>query len=232
MDNQDSLTLISHHLCPYVQRAAISLAEKAVPFKRIDIDLANKPAWFRSLSPLGKVPLLRVREAGREVAIFESAVILEYLEETQPHPLHPQDPLRRAHHRSWIEFGSSILNRIAAFYNAPTAADLGNEAQRLAEMFGRVESELGDGPWFSGQRFSLVDAVYGPIFRYFDTFDDIDDFSVFQESPKTNSWRSALAGRGSVAAAVPVDYRARLLSFVRNRRGALAARIAPVGIAS
>ncbi|TIX64758.1 MAG: glutathione S-transferase family protein, partial [Mesorhizobium sp.] len=40
------LTLVSHHLCPYVQRAAISLTEKGVPFERVMIDLANKPDWF------------------------------------------------------------------------------------------------------------------------------------------------------------------------------------------
>lgn len=84
------LTLISHTLCPYVQRAVIALTEKGVPFKRIDIDLANKPDWFKALSPLGKTPVLQVGET----AIFESAVILEYLEETQPHPLHPSDPWR------------------------------------------------------------------------------------------------------------------------------------------
>ncbi len=51
-------TLVSHHLCPYVQRVAIALREKAVPFERRDVDLAHKPAWFTDISPLGKVPLL------------------------------------------------------------------------------------------------------------------------------------------------------------------------------
>src|SRR5437763_8050 len=41
------LTLVSHKLCPYVQRAVIALTEKAVPFERLDIDLADKPAWFK-----------------------------------------------------------------------------------------------------------------------------------------------------------------------------------------
>src|SRR3990167_5334657 len=100
-----ALTLVSHPLCPYVQRAAIALAEKGVPFERIDIDLARKPDWFLALSPLGKTPVLRVGDR----AIFESAVILEYLEETQPTPLHPADPLSRAEHRAWIEVGSSVL---------------------------------------------------------------------------------------------------------------------------
>src|SRR4030088_132591 len=82
--------------------------------RRIDIDLANKPDWFLAISPLGKTPVLQVGD----VPIFESAVILEYLEKTQPKPLHPADPLTRAEHRAWIEFGSTVLNDIAGFYEA------------------------------------------------------------------------------------------------------------------
>src|ERR1043165_3388000 len=121
------LTLVSHPLCPYVQRAAIALAEKGVTFQRIDVDLAAKPAWFTAVSPLGKTPVLQVGNA----AIFESAVILEYLEETAPKPLHPADPLRRAEHRGWIEFGSAVLNDIGSFYAAPDEATF---AVRIAQL--------------------------------------------------------------------------------------------------
>jgi glutathione S-transferase len=107
----ETLKLISHKLCPYVQRAVIALKEKGVPFERIDIDLDNKPDWFLKISPLGKVPVLQVGDK----AVFESAVILEYLEETLPNPLHPKNPLTRAEHRAWIEFGYlSLLDRRAA----------------------------------------------------------------------------------------------------------------------
>src|SRR3982750_4005390 len=108
-----ALKLISHRLCPYVQRAVIALAEKGVPFERIDIDLANKPHWFLAISPLGKPPVLQVGET----AIFESAAILEYLEETQPNPLHPANPLARAEHRAFIEFGSAVLNDIWGLFS-------------------------------------------------------------------------------------------------------------------
>ena len=85
------LKLISHKLCPYVQRAVIALTEKGVAFERIDVDLANKPDWFLAISPLGRTPVLQVGDT----AIFESAVILEYLEETAPKPLHPPPHARR-----------------------------------------------------------------------------------------------------------------------------------------
>src|SRR5947199_2689440 len=125
------LTLISHKLCPYVQRAVIALTEKGVGFERIDIDLANKPDWFVAISPLGKTPVLQVGE----VPIFESTVILEYLEETQPHPLHPADPLRRAEHRAWIEFGSAVLNDIAGFYAAADEATFKAKTSHLEQRF-------------------------------------------------------------------------------------------------
>ena len=91
---QTRLVLVSHALCPYVQRAAIALAEKGVPFERRTVDLADKPDWFRAISPLGKVPLLIVRgDDASETVLFESAVICEYLEETVPGvKLHPSFP--------------------------------------------------------------------------------------------------------------------------------------------
>ncbi len=107
-------TLVSHHLCPYVQRAAIVLSEKGVVFERRYVDLAAKPGWFRAISPLGKTPVLLVEDE----PLFESAVICEYLDETIAPHLHPLDALERARERGWMEFGSAILNNIAAFYNA------------------------------------------------------------------------------------------------------------------
>jgi glutathione S-transferase len=213
------LTLISHALCPFVQRAAIALEEKGVAFERIDVDLADKPGWFLAISPLGKVPLLKVGDA----VIFESAVILEYLEETQPNPLHPADPLERAEHRAWMEFGSSILNDIWAFYTAADEAAFLAKARTLTEKFARLEQRLGAGPYFEGARFSLVDAVFGPVFRYFDTFDRIADFGMLSGKSKIAAWRRALAQRPSIARAVARDYPERLWEFLRTRNSRLSA---------
>ena len=138
------LTLISHELCPFVQRAAIALTEKGVAFERITVDLANKPDWFLAISPLGKVPLLKVGDA----VIFESAVILEYLEETQPSPLHPADALQRAEHRSWMEFGSTILMDLWTFYTAMDETAFQAKAKQLTEKFAPAGAAAGRGAVF------------------------------------------------------------------------------------
>ena len=207
------LKLISHKLCPYVQRAVIALTEKGVAFERVDIDLANKPDWFLAISPLGKTPVLQVGDT----AIFESAVILEYLEETQQSPLHPADALIRAEHRAWIEFGSAVLNDIAGFYAAPDEATFKAKTAQLEQRFARLEARVAAAPWFDGEKFSLVDAVFGPVFRYFDVFDEIADFGILAGKPKVQRWRDALAARPSVRSAVSVNYPALLRDFLERR---------------
>ena len=211
-----ALKLISHKLCPYVQRAVIALLEKGVPFERIDIDLANKPDWFLKISPLGKVPVLVVRrDDGSEVALFESNVICEYIEETQSgEKLHPQHALERAEHRAWMEFGSAILGDLWGLETTTDAATFESKRQAVAAKFARVEAALGAGPFFAGAQFSLVDAVFAPIFRYFDVFDQLTDLAVFADTPKVRAWRAALAERPSVRGAVSPDYPNLLRAFL------------------
>ena len=213
------LTLISHALCPYVQRAAIVLAEKGVAFERREVDLANKPDWFLRLSPLGKTPVLLVDDE----PVFESAVICEYLEDTLAPRLHPENALQRARHRGWMEFGSAVLNAIAAFYNAPDEQQLAQRAKEIRTRFEQLEAVLAErtGPYFTGERFCIVDAVFGPVLRYFDTFERLKDFGFFAGLPRLQAWRAALAARPSVRDAASPQYPALLAAFVAARGSAL-----------
>jgi glutathione S-transferase len=219
------LTLISHLLCPYVQRAIIVLGEKKIAYERIDIDLANKPDWFLKVSPLGKTPVLLVDGH----AIFESAVICEYLEETTPKALHPQDPIVRARHRGWMEFASTALNTIAGLYGAPDEQTLAAKVADLQAKFAQMEMELStidrNGPYFAGQSFSLVDSAFAPVFRYFEVFDTTEDFGVFTHTPKVRAWREALQQRPSVRGAVRADYTQLLHDFLLRRNSELSRRM-------
>jgi glutathione S-transferase len=220
-DSSRHLELVSHHLCPYVQRAVITLTEKAVPHERTYIDLANKPDWFKALSPLGKVPLLRVRTDGQEAVLFESAVISEFLDETTPGRLHPDDPLERALHRAWIEFASAVLDDVARLYGAGDEETFMAGRRRLTERFRWLERNLGPGPYFAGARFSLVDAAFGPLFRYFEVFEQIAAFGFFDGLPAVTAYRGALAARHSVQGAVLAGYGPRLLNFLKRRNSYL-----------
>ncbi|MDY0881440.1 glutathione S-transferase family protein [Dongia soli] len=205
------LRLISHPLCPYVQRVAIALMEKHIPYECDYIDLAEKPAWFSALSPLGKVPLLQLADS---TVLFESAVICDYLEEAFPRSLHPDDPASRARERAWIEFGSAVLATIWGLETAQNAETLRCKAEELRMKFDQVEQVLDGGPWFAGSRFGLVDAAFGPVFRYFDVFDTIVDLGIFDGLGKLRRWREHLSQRPSIQQAVVPDYADRLRRFL------------------
>ena len=178
------LTLVSHQSVPLRAARRDRAHRERRAFDRVTIDLAAKPDWFLAISPLGKVPLLSLQRAdGSEAVLFESIVICEYIEETQRGPsfIRPIRSNARSIAPGWNSaqpsspiYGSWRPRRDAKAFEAKRAA--------VVEKFARVEEALGKGPFFAGERFSLVDAVFAPIFRYFDVFDALFMISVF--SPK------------------------------------------------
>ena len=117
-----------------------------------------------------------------------------------------------------MEFGSIILDNIWLFYTAPNMQTLETKAADLRDKFARMEMELGNGLYFSGNGFSMVDAVFGPIFRY---FDEIADFRFFDDTPKVRAWREILATRPSVKAAVSSEYPEQLRAFLKSNSSEL-----------
>ncbi|MBT9553333.1 MAG: glutathione S-transferase family protein [Hydrogenophaga sp.] len=221
---ETQLTLISHPLCPFVQRAAIVLLEKGVPFDRINVDLAAKPGWFLEISPTGKVPVLRVRQHdGTEAIIFESMAICEYLEESQGGtPMYPLDALARARHRGWVEFGTATLADAWQFLNATDRPSADAKQAAFRHRLQQLEAALGSGPYFNGAALGMVDAVCAPIFRYFDILDPAVSRSIFENLPRVSAWRNALALRRSVIDAVGSDYAERFRNHLRDHAALLA----------
>lgn len=214
----DRLKLISTPTCPYVQRAAIALREKGQAFEVEYVDLQNKPDWFLAVSPLGKVPVLQVRRDGApDASVFESMVILEYLEDvSEGRKLHPADPLERARHRGWMEFGNGLLGDLGKAVGAGDEAELAKASAVLSAKAARLDEAV-TGPLFAGEAFCNVDAVYASLFRQMDLIEKLRGEPLFDCPPKVLAWRKALAARDSVKAAVPADYEERYVSRLKAR---------------
>ncbi|MEM9443072.1 MAG: glutathione S-transferase domain-containing protein, partial [Pseudomonadota bacterium] len=75
--------------------------------------------------------------------------------------------------------------------------------------------------FFSGERFSLVDTVFGPVFRYIDCFERIEEFGLLEGNAKTEAWRETLRQRVSIKAAVADDYPLLLRRFLEGRQSYL-----------
>jgi glutathione S-transferase len=156
-----SLHLISFKTCPFVQRAVITLKHKNIDFEITYIDLAEPPDWFLELSPLAKVPVLKVDDE----VLFESAVINEYLDEITGGDLQPRDPLARAKNRAWIEFASNMLGNLHMMKMSKDEERYNKYRDVLVSQLQRVEKRLGNGLWFNGAEFSLADTAFAPLFR-------------------------------------------------------------------
>ncbi|MBL8259958.1 MAG: glutathione S-transferase family protein [Candidatus Competibacteraceae bacterium] len=216
--------LISFVLCPFVQRSVITLKEKRVPFEITYIDLQNLPDWFNALSPMGKVPVLQVGE-GR--VLFESAVINEYLDETNPPPLHPQDPWRRAHNRAWIEFGSNLIGRQYRLLVAVDEAAFVREKDGLLADLRHLEQQLGEGPFFNGAAFSLVDTAYAPLFMRLEIVERHHPQGLLAPTPKISNWSQALLARPAVRESVVADFEAQFVAYFAKQGGYLGQRLNP-----
>lgn len=212
-----SFKLISAATCPFVQRSAITLEYKRVPYETEFIDLGNKPQWFLDLSPLGKVPVLVVTEAEREVVLFESAVINEYLDEITPGSLLPADPLLRARHRAMIEFASAMIADSWRMGTASSKEAALEHAHALRDKLTRFEAEL-VGPFYMGAELSLVDTATIPMLqRLAWTVEQAPELQVFDELPKVRAWHDAAVQLDAVKRSAVPDLRELYRAYLIGR---------------
>ena len=207
-----SIELISFKTCPFVQRAAITLGYKNVEHKVTFIDLADPPEWFLEISPLGKVPVLKV---DGEI-LFESAVINEYLDETTGGELQPKDPLARAKNRAWIEVASNMLGFSYMMKTATEQDKYEKYRDQLVSQMDKIENRLDDGPWFNGKEFSLADTAFAPLFAH-DAVANYQ-FSVIDPvtMPKLDTWSRRLLALPAVKNSVVEDFEERCLAALES----------------
>ncbi|MDH3691435.1 MAG: glutathione S-transferase family protein [Gammaproteobacteria bacterium] len=198
------LELVSFNLCPYVQRSRITLLYKNVAHRITYIDLDDRPQWFNEMSPRGKVPLLRV---DADILLFESAVINEFIDEITPEPLQLADPLLRAMNRAWVEFGAWLLeSQYRMVSMAKTEQECLEQRNQLYSGLQGLEAQLGEGPFFNGERFSLTDSAYAPLFTQIDAANAIKPLVDYSDLPKISRWREALLALSAVRESVIADF--------------------------
>ena len=212
--------LISFKLCPFVQRAAIILHFKEIPFRTRYVDLADPPDWFRAISPFGKVPVLRLDES---TVLFESSVINEYLDEVTPGRLLPEDPLDRALARGWIEFTTACLWHCRDLSLAADAEALADEVARLEAKLDRLEAAKAPGRFFLGEAFSLIDGAAAPLFVRLAYFQALVPVMERARYPKLSAWSEALRDLPAVTRSIIPDFSDQMDALLLRRQGHLAA---------
>lgn len=158
---RSSMTYFSDAKDHYSHRVRIVLAEKGVSVEIVDVDPENKPEELADLNPYNALPTL----LDRDLSLYESKVMMEYLDERFPHPpLLPVYPVARAQSRLWMyrieKDWSPLVDIILNGNNKEAAAtarkDLKDSLLSIAPIF----SEM---PFFMSEEFTLVDCCLAPI---------------------------------------------------------------------
>ena len=148
------MTLYTNKLCPSCHRARVVLSEKGISADMVEVDPNHPQEDLYELNPYGTVPML----VDRDLVLYESSVILEYLEERFPHPpLMPVYPVSRARSRLMM------LRIDRDWYTLAVKIIKGNEAEQKAARRELYDSLLSvapvfaENPFFLSEEFSLVD---------------------------------------------------------------------------
>jgi len=215
------LELISRLLCPFVHRAAIMLHEKGVAFDRRNVDLKNKPDWFLAISPRGKVPVL----VADGVALFESAVICEFLDETHPPRLVPTEPFERARQRGWVEVANDLLAVQFRILAAAEPDEVDKQRVVLDALLARFEEAIGAGV-IAEEAFGLIHVAVAPALHRFVVIEDRLGLKLLEGTPTLAALARRLTDRPSVIETVPPDFDRQFVQILVERNSLLVARTA------
>ncbi len=225
--------LVSFKTCPWVQRSAILLREKGIEFEFRHIDRDNRPDWFLAISPHKKVPVLSV---DGKVSLFESNAINEYLDETIAPRLHPEDPVQRAINRAWTDylptFSEMVTGQAYAEDEAEYKEDIAKIPQAFEKLEGALKAQSAQGPFFNGEKYSLVDAAYAPFLQRYYYLDRIKPLGVIEKFPRVKAWAEALLKRPSTHSFPEAEFEALYRVNVKNRKKYLSQFIADQAVAA
>jgi glutathione S-transferase len=191
---------------------------KGVEFEVTFINLREKPDWFLEISPHGKVPVLKVDDE----VLFESNAIAEFLDETVPPRLHPEDPVQRARNRAWTDYVPTFSSALSGVYYTKTREDMEAGLANAPVAVDRLEKAIAgqrgnDGPYFNGPDLSLVDAAYAPFLQRFLIADGFLNTGLLDGFPLVRAWADALLSNEIVSGAVAPNFLEEFYGNLRRR---------------
>jgi len=155
------MTLFSNPLCAHSHRVRSVLAEKGINIDIVDVDDTDLPEDLLDLNPYNSVPTL----VDRDLVLYDSRVIVEYLDERFPHPpLMPVDPVSRAQFRLALYRIERDWYTTAAEIEAAGDKKPALKARKILKESVISSAEVFSAkPYFLSDEFSLVDATIAPI---------------------------------------------------------------------
>lgn len=158
---RSSMTFYSNGEDHYSHRVRIVLAEKGVAVDILDCTEGNKPSELADINPYNSLPTL----VDRDLVLYESNVMMEYLDERFPHPpLLPVYPVARAQSRLWMHrIQREWCTHVDIITAAKDEASVEEARKNLRESLVGISPIFEEMPYFMNEEFTLVDCCIAPI---------------------------------------------------------------------
>jgi len=171
------MKILGHDGSPYVRKVRIVLEEKRIPYEYVLAKPSAPDSPVPEYNPLSKIPVL-VTDQGK--GIYDSAVIVDYLDALVPEPrLIPQELEPRVEVKRWEALGDGITDAVVAvshdYDKVQTAQWHDKQRLKIDRGLAEISKVLGEREFCFGNRFSLADIAAGYAFGYLDQMlNDID----------------------------------------------------------
>jgi RNA polymerase-associated protein len=155
------MTFFSDSTSHYSHRVRIVLAEKGVTVDMVEVDGAHPPAELAEVNPYNSLPTL----VDRDLVLYESKVMMEYLDERFPHPpLLPVYPVARAESRLYIHrIEKDWCSLVDAILNTRSDNVIKKSTKELRESIMGIAPIFAEKPFFMSEEFTLVDCCIAPV---------------------------------------------------------------------
>ena len=207
------MKIYSSPICPFVQRVIAVLEAKKLKYDVEYVDLMNLPDWYIEISPNAEVPVLIT---DNNAALFESFAICEYLEEMYPPDLHPNNSEKKAIHRAWARQAVTQYLVQCSTQRSATEEILEKKTKDFTQLFTKVEKVLGEGPFFDGEKLSMVDTAWIPILHRSALIKNFTGFDFLEGYPKVIQWQQALLHTDVLKNSVPEMFEEYFVQFYLN----------------
>jgi glutathione S-transferase len=183
-------------------RTRMVLHEKGINFEVHEVDLSNKSEEFLSVSPYGKVPVLRVNGT----SLYESNIVNEYLDEVYDSPkLMPENPEERASVRSWMAFADdyffpSVYRVRMGLQRGYSEDEIQEAREKLYDALSRLEHQLEGREYLVGE-YTLADIAHAGNFHRLRVLAKSGEVSL-EMCPKVMVWIERVESRQSYEASV------------------------------
>ncbi|CAN4103061.1 unnamed protein product [Withania somnifera] len=194
----DEVVLLGTYVSMFSMRVRIALAEKGIQYDYKEENLMNKSPLLLQMNPIHKkIPVL----IHNGKPICESLIIVEYIDEVwkDKSPLMPSDPYKRALARFWADYVDKKIYDAGKKIWTSKEGDQEAANKEFIECLKVLEGELGDKPFFDGEKFGFVDMALIPYYSWFPAYEKLGKFSTEAECPKFVAWAKRCMQKESVS---------------------------------